>query len=79
MNAYIYKVRFYSEMSALIEDDFGVVCGDTLADAMERLQGIYGEKEIEDVSLYAAECTDAGYCTFEVLKTFVEKYGPKER
>lgn len=78
MNVYVYKVRYYCEVSELMEDDFGVVCGDSLADAMERIQGIYGEEEIEEASLYATECTDLGYCDFRVLKTFVEKYGPKE-
>lgn len=78
MNVYVYKVRFYSEISGLMEDGFGVVCGDSFADAMERLQGIYGEKETEEASLYATECTDAGYCDLEAFKTFAEKYNPKE-
>lgn len=78
MNVYVYKVRFYSEMSGLMEDGFGVICGYSLADAMERLQKIYGEEEIEEASLYATECTDAGYCDLEVFKTFAEKYSPKE-
>lgn len=78
MNVYVYKVRYYCEVNEQMEDDFGVVCGESLADAMERIQGIYGEEEIEEASLYATECTDLGYCDFRVLKTFVEKYAPKE-
>lgn len=78
MNMYVYRVRFYSEISELMEDGFGVVLGESLADAMERLQGIHGEEKIEEVSLYATKYTDAEYCAFEVLKTFVEKYSPKE-
>lgn len=78
MNVYVYKVRYYSEASELMEDGFGVVCGESLADATERLQEIYGEEEIEEASLYATECTNDGYCDFEVLKIFIEKYGPKE-
>lgn len=78
MNVYVYKVRFYSEMSGLMENGFGVICGYSLADAMERLQKIYGEEEIEEASLYATECTDAGYCDLEAFKTFAEKYSPKE-
>jgi hypothetical protein len=79
MNVYVYKVRFYSDVNGLMEDGFGVICGYSLADAMERLQKIYGEEEeIEEASLYATECTNDGYCDFEVLKTFIEKYGPKE-
>lgn len=45
MNVYVYKVRFYSEMSGLMENGFGVICGYSLADAMERLQKIYGKKK----------------------------------
>lgn len=78
MNMYVYKVRYYCEVYERMEDDFGAVCGESLADAMERLQKIYGEEEIEEVSLYATECTDSGYCNLEVLKTFIEKYNPKE-